>query len=127
MTKFSLFAIKKLYFKLIFNSISTNYDRLFSQKNFDYTQLRGVCPEAWGFCPAGFCPGVYFLEPPSKRGFWIAKNYKLDKRGGYFDYYHRGLFYSNVSFWFHFYFLWIQLSSLLPLNPIWTGPKVFPP
>ena len=25
------------------------------------------------------------------------------KRGGYTDYYCRGLFYSNVSFWFHFY------------------------
>ena len=48
---------------------------------------------------AWYLPNEAFCEP---------KSGKMDKRGatvigGYSDYYCRGLFYANASFWFHFY------------------------
>ena len=50
---------------------------------------------------------------------------KLTKRG-YSDYYCRWLFYSNVSFWLHFFtVLEIQLSSLLPQKQVYLGPADF--
>ena len=42
---------------------------------------------------------------------------------GYFDYSCRGLFYSNVSFWFHFYYF--VDSSLLPQKQVCIGPSDF--
>ena len=59
-----VFAIKKLYFKLIFESISGNCDPLFSHINFDHTHFGGFCP---GGLPGGFmsgqlCLGGYVLE-----------------------------------------------------------------
>ena len=56
MSKLSVFAIKKLYFKLIFNSVSGNCDPQLSQKNFDHT-LSG------GFVHGVYVRGVYVLEP----------------------------------------------------------------
>ena len=72
MSKFSFFAIMKLCFKLIFDSISGNCDPLFSQKNFDCTHFWGflargggactgvlsgaLCPGS--FCTKGLCPGT---------------------------------------------------------------------
>ena len=56
MSKFFAFAIKKLYFKLIFNQ---NCDSLFLQVNLDYTHL-GVFVRLWAqgcFCPEGFVWG----------------------------------------------------------------------
>ena len=68
MLKFSPFTIKKLYFKLIVNSISGNCDPLFSQINFDHTHYffggrdcpggmaRGIFVQ--GFYPERLCPGT---------------------------------------------------------------------
>ena len=58
MLKFYLFSMKKLYFNLIFNSISRNCDPLFLQIDFDHTHFAGFCPG--GFCPGG-CPGAFCL------------------------------------------------------------------
>ena len=63
--KFSLFAIIKIYFILIFNSISGNCDPLFSQKNFDHTHFGGFLSSGFlargnfvqGFLSGGFCQG----------------------------------------------------------------------
>ena len=51
--KFSPFAINNLYFKLIFNSVSGNFDPLFSQINFDHTLWGKRLSSGIG----GFCPG----------------------------------------------------------------------
>ena len=61
MSKFSRFAVKKLYFKRSFNSISGNRGPFFSQINFDKTCFGEVL--SWGLCPGVFCPGCYVLEP----------------------------------------------------------------
>ena len=57
MSKFSLFFIKKLYFMLIFNSISGNCDPLFLQIHFDHTHFEGFV--ARGVLSRGLRPGVY--------------------------------------------------------------------
>ena len=57
MSKFSLFAIKKLDVKLIFNSVSGNYDPLFSPEVLTIHILEGFCSgvEAGGFLCTRFC------------------------------------------------------------------------
>ena len=57
MSKFSHFAVKKLYFKRSFNNISRNRGPLFSQIIFDHTYFGGFCPGA--FRTEVFCPGVF--------------------------------------------------------------------
>ena len=64
MSKFSDFAVKKLYFKRSFNNVSGNRSPLFSQINFDQTFFWGGL--AWGvlsrellsggLCLGGLCP-----------------------------------------------------------------------
>ena len=64
MSKFSHFAVKKLYFKRSFNNISGNRGPLFSQVNFDQTYI------FWGIFVRGFLARrvfgtwVYVPEPP---------------------------------------------------------------
>ena len=52
MSKFSFFSIKKLYFKLIFNSIGGNCGLLFLQINFDPTHFGGILS-------GGFMSGLF--------------------------------------------------------------------
>ena len=60
MYKFSLFAIKNLYLKLIFNSLSGNCDPLFSQKKFDNTHFGWLLSGGFG---TGGVQVVSVLEP----------------------------------------------------------------
>ena len=60
MSKFSILTTNKLYFKLIFNSISGKCDPFSSQKKFDHTQL-GVLVRG------GFVQGFMF---GGVRGVW---------------------------------------------------------
>ena len=57
MSKFSHFAIKKLYLKRSFNNISGNCGPLLSQINFDQTYFGGLV--RGGFGTGGFVQGVY--------------------------------------------------------------------
>ena len=57
MSKFSHFAVKKLYFKRSFNNIGGDRGRLFSQINFDQTYFGGFCLGV--FCPGGLGTGVF--------------------------------------------------------------------
>ena len=71
MSKFSHFAVKKLYYKQSFNDISGNRSPLFLQIHFDQTYFLEVCLGGGGgggvwhgpflsreFMSGGLCPGV---------------------------------------------------------------------
>ena len=61
MSKFSPVAIKKLYLKLIFNSMNGSCDSVFSQLNFDHAyfgEFLSLEIFARRGCLGGLCPGV---------------------------------------------------------------------
>ena len=52
--------IKKLYFKLIFNSVTGDCGPLFLRKDFNHSHFVGLLSGGFwheSFCPVGFCPG----------------------------------------------------------------------
>ena len=69
MSTFSLFEIKKLYFKLIFNSVSGNCDSFFSQISSDHRHVKGALLGEGGnwhgkfllmdFCLGGLCSRTF--------------------------------------------------------------------
>ena len=66
MSKFSHFAVKKLYFKQCFNNISGNCGLLFSQINFDQKYFGGFLARGvvQGFMSGKFSRGGAYVPEP---------------------------------------------------------------